>query len=324
MIITKTPMRISLFGGGTDLPEFYSRHGGAVISCAIDSYVYVTLHPSFSGNFRISYSEIEESESPTMIKHPIVREALKASNQVDPLEITTIADIPSTGSGLGSSSAFSVGLLNALYAHNSEMKTGHELAELAFQLERYGVGDAVGKQDHYGCALGSWKLIEFPVSGPVRILKLSNKVNLAQLTDNLILFYTGITRSASNLLTAQIKSIENGKTVNLYRQMQDITNLAFEAITSKDFERVGLLLREAWELKRKFYPGISSGTLDQMVEAGIGAGALGAKLLGAGGGGFLLFYVEKERRSQVKKALIQLKEVKFRVDDLGSRIVFEE
>lgn len=325
MIISRTPLRVSLFGGGTDLPEFYEDFGGAILSFSIDKYVYVTSHRSFESVYRFAYSEVEVARDLRDVKNPIIRECLIDSKSKEFLEITTIADVPSNGTGLASSSAFAVGLLNVLSFVDNLPQDQVSLAEKAFQIERYKVGDPVGKQDHYGTAVGGFKFLEIDKSGEVSVEKIEVSDDVEDgLFSNLLLVYTGVTRSARSLLLEQQETLKARQTVGKYRESLEFAREAYDLVLQRRYDEVGKLLATAWSAKKDSYKGVSSPLIDQIVNSGIDAGAYGAKLLGAGGGGFVLFYAPSELHQKILLNLSGVRHFPFQLDTIGTQILFEE
>lgn len=324
MIISQTPLRISFFGGGSDLPTFYERNGGAVLSATIDKYVYVTISTKFDRSLRLSYSITEEVEHRDNLKHPLVRESLRLVGIEGGVEITSVADIPSTGSGLGSSSAFTVGVLNALYAYLGRYTSPGKLAREACFIEIEQCGEPIGKQDQYAAAFGGVNQCQFHQDGAVSVEPIvCSRDILVELEESLMLFYTGISRSASQILLRQSELLRTDhSTVDTTRR---VAELAFEG--SRELQKGNLvqfaaLLQEGWRLKRSLANGISTPAVDSWYESALRAGALGGKLLGAGGGGFMMFLVRQDRRPAVREALAPLREVPVRFARSGSRIIF--
>jgi len=323
MIITKTPLRISFAGGGTDLAAFYEAEGyGAVVSTTIDKYVYLALHPYFEKKYLLKYSKTEMVDNPADIQHPLIRESLLITNTTTPVEITSFADIPSSGTGLGSSSAFCVGLLHALHILNGKHLSNHKYAEMACDIEIGRLKEPIGKQDQHASAIGGLNYIRFNADGSVftQRISLPPKV-LHELEGNLLMFYTGITRSAKTILQEQQTNTTNDaeKRMTLVR-MRDMADELKDALHAHDLTRFGSILNEGWQLKRQLAGGISNPVIDEYYDRAIRAGALGGKLLGAGGGGFLLFYVPQEKHEAVRKELADLREMPFMFDMQGTRI----
>ena len=325
MIITSSPLRISLGGGGTDLPSYYRDHTGFVISAAIDKYVYITLHHSFTPGIIVKYSKMERAEGINHIEHPIVREALRLIG-IDPephLEITSMSDIPA-GTGLGSSGSFTTALLRALHCLHKNSVPPREIAEQACHIELDLLGEPIGKQDQYIAAIGGITCFTFHPDGRVDIepLRISSET-LHNLEDNLILFFTGFTRSASNILRDQdcrSKQKDSGMLDNLHF----IKQIAFEskaAFEKGDLRSFAALMHEHWEHKKRRTQGMSNPEIDALYELGRANGALGGKLIGAGGGGFLMFYTEDKTRLRHVMTQAGLREVRFRFDFGGSQVL---
>ncbi len=321
MIISCTPYRISFAGGGTDLKDFYSHKQGAVIATAIDKYVYITVNKRFDDTIRVSYSKTEIVSDVDQIKHPLVREALKLTGIDKGIEITSIADVPA-GSGMGSSSSFTVGLLNALYAYQEHHKTPEELASQACQIEIDILKEPIGKQDQYIAAYGGLSHIQFNTDEDVFVDPIICPKELKdRLNSSLILFFTGTLRSASSILKNQKKNTE--KKLEVLEKMAKLSyDMREVLIKEKDLDEFGDLLHQEWLHKKQLAAGISNGELDECYEAAHRAGALGGKILGAGGGGFLLLYCKKDKQQAVKKALGKLREFPFEFDLHGSRIIY--
>lgn len=323
MIITRTPFRISLFGGGTDLPSFYwqNEQGGCVLSMSIDKYMYIVLHPTFDGKTIIKYNKTETVDDLNDIQHPIAREVLRYHG-VKGIEVTSMADVLS-GTGLSTSSAYTVGLINALYEYLDIYKTQEDIAQEACYIELGRLREPIGKQDQYGTAVGGLKMIHFDKYGDVDIqpIQLSNLQRT--FLSNFMLFYTGITHSSREILAEQNQNTRYlTKTFNTLCQMNDITYKAYDALKYADFDRVGKLLNDTWQLKRQLTDKITNPTIDKYYQIGLDNGALGGKLLGAGGGGFLLFYCPPEKQNQLRAAL-GLQELPFSIDKEGTKVIYK-
>ena len=321
MIITQTPLRIGLLGGGTDLPGYYQEHGGRVLNCAIDKYVYVILTQRFDDDIYVNYSKKEIVSHVDDLEHELVREAMRMTGVSNGVEITTLADIPSTGSGLGSSSAVTVGLLHTLFAYQGRQVTAEELAERACTIEIDLCGKPIGKQDQYIAAFGGIRDIRFGpgeevVAGEVALSMAERRA----LQHQIMLFYTGITRRADPILAEQAANIE--ATRPQLDLLRDLAGFAAERLRNGDVDAIGLAVRESWEAKRKLASGVSNDQIDRAVTMALDAGASGAKLTGAGGGGFLLVICPVERQRAVRESLAHMRELPVRFDRLGSHIVF--
>lgn len=324
MIISRTPLRMSFVGGGSDLPSFYRRFGGAVVSTAISKFVYLTLNEKFDHRIRISYSRTEEADTVAEIQHPLVRESLALLNVNGGLEITSIADIPSKGSGLGSSSAFTVGLLNALHAYAGRAATAEQLAKESCAIEIERCAEPIGKQDQYAAAFGGFNFMEFHPDDTVTVDPIvCRPATLAQLQLDTLVFYTGISRSASAVLKNQQDAVASStaKQDTLKRMVQLARDLRVE-LQKNNLSAFGDILHEGWELKRSITAGISSGEIDGWYAAARGAGALGGKLLGAGSGGFLMFYAPQEKHAAIAAALTGLRQIPMHFEPEGSKIIF--
>jgi D-glycero-alpha-D-manno-heptose-7-phosphate kinase len=320
MIITQTPLRIGLLGGGTDLPDYYRAHGGRVLNCALDKYVYVIVKQRFDDEIYVNYSRKEIVSRVDDLEHELVREAMKMTGVSRGVEITTLADIPSAGSGLGSSSAVTVGLLHALFAYQGHQVSGEELAELACTIEIDICGKPIGKQDQYIAALGGIRDICF---GPGEDVVAEEVVLPAAARRafqlQMMLFYTGRTRSADGILAEQNANIE--ATRPHLDQLRDLAGLGVGSLMCGDIDAVGAAVSEAWEAKRKLASGISSDQIDNAITRALSAGATGAKVTGAGGGGFLLAICPLERQRAVRQSLQDMRELPVKLDRLGSRVV---
>ena len=320
MIITQTPLRIGLLGGGTDLPSYYRENGGRVLNCAIDKYIYVIVKQRFDDDIYVNYSKKEIVTRVEDLEHELVREAMWMAGVTSGVEITTLADIPSAGSGLGSSSAVTVGLLHALLAYQGRQVAAEELAEQACTIEIERCGKPIGKQDQYIAALGGIRDIHFGPGDEVvpRELALSAAHRRA-LQQQIMLFYTGVTRSADSILAEQNANI-NALSPQL-GLLRDLAGFAVDRLRDGDVEAIGAAMRESWEAKRKLASGVSNGQIDAAVRRALDAGASGAKLTGAGGGGFLLVICPIEQQRAVRQSLADMRELPVKLDRLGSRVV---
>ena len=318
-------MRISFFGGGTDYPVFYEEHGGAVLSTSIDKYSYVIcrrLPPFFSFQYRIRYAIQEEKATIAEIQHPSVRECLDFMNLGFGIEVHHNADLPAM-SGLGSSSAFTVGLLNALYALKGQLSTKRQLALEAIHIEQERIKENVGSQDQTTAAFGGFNRIEFGGRRRILVEQITiNPVKLEYLQSHLMLVFTGFPRHASEVAAEQITNTP-GKTKELTRMMEMVNEAVAMLNGSSDgYDDFGRLLHEAWTVKRSLTDRVSSPEIDEIYRAAMNAGALGGKLLGAGGGGFMLFYARPEVQPEIRRTLSKLLNVPFNFHDLGSQIVY--
>ena len=324
MIITRSPLRISLGGGGTDLASYYREHGGFVISAAINRYVYITLHETFVDYLIVKYSEMEKVQTVEQLVHPLIREALKLTGVTAPgLEISSMSDIPA-GTGLGSSGSFITALLYALHMLKRQSISKRDLAEMACHIEINILGEPIGKQDQYIAAIGGITSFEFRPDGTVGVEALNiGSETLANIEDNLALFFTGFSRSASNILRDQdtrSKGCDRDMVENLYF----IKRLGYEskgALESGDLRAFAGIMDVHWEYKKKRSPGMSNDCIDTIYQLGKENGALGGKLIGAGGGGFLMFYTEDKTRLRRAMSQAGLREVRHQLDFEGTMVV---
>lgn len=326
MIITRSPLRISLGGGGTDLPSYYSKHGGFLIAAAINKYVYITLHDTFAEDLIVKYTKMEKVSHAREIKHPIIRTAMELL-EIDGkyLEISSMADIPA-GTGLGSSGSFTTALLKALHAYKKSIIPQRELAEEACHIEIDLLKEPIGKQDQYVAAMGGIICMTFNNDGRVDVspLKISNET-LYSLEDNLMLFFTGYSRSASSILKEQddkSKKDEKEMTENL-NYVKDIGYKSLKAFESGNLVEFANLMNVHWEYKKERSGSMTNTKIDEWYKIGLQNGALGGKLIGAGGGGFLMFYAEDRVRLRKVMHDSGLKEVRFQFDFVGSNIVVQ-
>jgi len=321
VIVTQTPLRVGLVGGGTDLPGYYREHGGRVLNAAIDKYIYVIVKQRFDDDIYVNYSQKEIVSRVEDIQHELVREALYMTGVRSGVEITTLADIPSAGSGLGASSAVTVGLLHALFAYRGRQVTAQELAERACTIEIDRCHKPIGKQDQYAAAYGGICDLRFGPGDRVDVEQINLSPQMRRLMSNeLLLFYTGITRSADVILGEQ--SANTTDRLPQLAQLRDLAGEAADGLRAGDIEAVGVAMNKSWEAKRTLASGISNSQIDHAVEDALAAGATGAKVTGAGGGGFLLVVCPLERQRAVRDALSQMRELPIRVDPSGSRVVF--
>jgi D-glycero-alpha-D-manno-heptose-7-phosphate kinase len=324
MIISRTPFRISLFGGGTDYPVWFHEHGGAVIGMAIDKYCYLSvrkLPPFFEHRSRIVYSQVELVRNVSEIQHPAVRGVLTDLKLDEGMEIHHDADLPAR-SGLGSSSAFTVGLLNALHAFNGSMRTNRELANEAIRIEQDVLKEKVGCQDQIWAAYGGFNRIEFLHNGSFNVSRIIiSPERRNELVGSIMMFFTGFSRFSSDFAHEQLKNLNNRR-----RQLTDIRALADHAFdimcnNRAPVRELGEMLHDSWRLKRELADSVSNSQIDEIYEAGRSAGAIGGKLLGAGGGGFMVFFVEPDRREKLRERLKELIHVSVDTENEGSKIV---
>jgi D-glycero-alpha-D-manno-heptose-7-phosphate kinase len=324
MIIARSPLRVSLGGGGTDVPSYYQEHEGFLIAAAIDRYVYVTVMRPFTEGIYLKYSEIEQVAQVANVKHPIIREVLAELMLKTPqIEITTLADIPS-GTGLGSSGSFTTALVKALYAHYRKNIHPSELAEMACRIEIEKLGEPVGKQDQYIAAYGGITEFNFHRDGSVS----SSPLNLStqtvhDLEDNLLLFFTGISRSAGSILKDQVdkSKVNDVKMVANLHFTKDLGLRSKAALLQGDTNKFGQLMHEHWEHKKSRSSGITSDFIDSTYSQAIQSGAVGGKLVGAGGGGFLMFYANDKEKLRKKMFELGLDEVRFQFDFEGTKVI---
>ena len=324
MIISRTPLRMSFVGGGSDMPAFYRRHGGAVLSTAIDRYVYVNINRKFDDGIRVAYSRTEEVEHRHEIEHKIVRSTLELMQLEGGIEITTIADIPSRGTGLGSSSSFTVGLINVISAYLGRHCSAEELGRQSCQVEIDICGEPIGKQDQYAAAFGGMNLIEFKPDDSVLVSPvMMPREQREKLLKRIIAFYTGRTRSASALLSKQNAATSSDTNVRaVLKQMVELTYLLREELNGGSLDSFGRILHENWMMKRSLTSGITDDAIDGWYASARAAGALGGKILGAGAGGFLIFYAPEDRHEPIRHALSDLRPMQFGFEPLGSRVIF--
>lgn len=319
MIISKTPFRISFVGGGTDIDTFYKDHNGAVVSAAINKYMYIAVNKKFDGKIRVSYSSTEIVNSVDELQHDIIRAALEMTGITDGIEIVSVSDIPK-GTGLGSSSAFTVGLLNALYLYQGNQLSNTELAEKACEIEIDILKSPIGKQDQYAAACGGVNMFEFCSDGSVSRTPIQfQHDDFMKANRRLMMFYTGNERSANSILAQQKKDMPS-KVQTLCAMRDQAYSLNEELIRNGFTEQFGVALKSAWEMKRTISGGISNLRIDELHKAAMDAGAVGGKLLGAGGSGFLLFYVDENKQDAVREA-VGLPELDFRFSKYGTRII---
>lgn len=326
MIITRSPLRVSLGGGGTDLPSYYQKYEGFLIAAAIDKYLYINIHRRFTNGFLLKYAHLEEAQTIDEIKHPIIREAIKFVGITDRnLEITSTADIPA-GTGLGSSGSFTTALLKALHAYNKNIVHPEELAEQACIIEIEKVGEPIGKQDQYIAAYGGITCFKFQKNGKVEVwpLKISNET-LYNMEDNLLLFFTGYSRNSSSILKEQddkSKQKDQSMTENLHF-IKDLGYRSKDALEAGDLHKFASIMNEHWEYKKKRSNSMSNTHIDELYKLALSNGALGGKLIGAGGGGFLMFYTEDKTKLRHTMINSGLQEVRFHFDFEGTKTLIQ-
>jgi D-glycero-alpha-D-manno-heptose-7-phosphate kinase len=325
MIIVRSPLRITLGGGGTDLPSYYREHGGFLIAAAIDKYVYITLHKTFQPGYIIKYSELERVERADEIRHPIVRAALQLLGADDRVEIASMADIPA-GTGLGSSGSFTTALLRALHTRQRNVISPHSLAEQACHIEIELLREPVGKQDQFAAAYGGVTCFEFNKNDSVKVTTAAvGQEVLDNLEDGLCLFFTGYSRSASAILKDQDdrSKAKDGSVIDNLHYIKDLGRRSHAALLRGDLPRFAKLMDEHWQQKKRRSGDMSNSQIDEWYEIAMHNGALGGKLIGAGGGGFLMFYTENKRR--LLHAMLEqgLEEVRFRFDFEGSKTMIQ-
>jgi len=322
LIIVQTPLRVSLFGGGTDFPSFFMNEGGGcVLSSAIDKYIYVTIKQRFDNKIRVGYTTTEMVDTVDEIQHELIREALRKTGITSGVEITTMGDIPSAGTGLGSSSTVTVGSLNAMYSFLGEIVPAERLAQEACEIEIDILDKPIGVQDQYIASYGGFRLLEFEPDGRISSQKIDLEPRLKrQLDDNLLLFFTGMTRQSKKILNEQ----EN----NTLRNQEILCEMKRMAYTVRNeliegrLDIIGTMLHESWQMKKQLASQISNGTIDSIYQAARNAGAIGGKITGAGGGGFLLLYCLPYKQEDVRSALHPLQELPFRLETDGTKVIF--
>lgn len=326
MLITKTPLRISFVGGGSDLSSFYSHSIGSVISTSINKFVYLNVNKKFDNDIRISYSKTEICDHINKIQHPIVRESLKECNIHNSIEISSMADIPSSGSGLGSSSAFTVGLLKALYAFKGIFKNNQFLAEKACDIEINKCKEPIGKQDQFGVAIGGIKKINFLENGQVVI----NRCAISQkrkdiFREKLLMLYTGRNRSASSILANQSRELtSSSKKRSTMKAMVNLVDDFTYELMEGNIDNLGAILHENWQKKKSISSSISSSWINEAYDEALKLGAKGGKILGAGNGGFFLFFCDPLKHNSIINGLPGMKKFDFSFDETGSQIVYSD
>jgi D-glycero-alpha-D-manno-heptose-7-phosphate kinase len=322
MIISRTPFRISFAGGGSDLPVFYKEQPGAVLSTTIDKYIYIAIHPFFHPDkIQLKYSKTEMVSSIEEVAHPIFRASLNMYN-LKGVDINSIADVPA-GTGLGSSSSFTVGLLNAIEAHHNRTISAESLAQKACKIEIDILNSPIGKQDQYAAAYGGLNFITFNPDETVQIEKIiMNPVKKKELEDNLIMIYSGDSRSANIILEEQRAVLGESNKFDIQKKIVDLAFDLKKALMKNEIDTFGRILHEGWLLKKSLITSISNQRIESIYKKGLKAGALGGKLLGAGGGGFILFYCPKEKQDYFRNQMQQFRELPFEFDHSGSKIIY--
>ncbi len=326
MIISRAPFRVSFAGGGTDIPSFYEKHGGCVLSTTIKKYVYLTIHPAFNrDDISLKYSKTENVHNYQEIEHKIFHEAFRRFN-ISGVEIASMADV-TAGTGLGSSSTFTVALLKLLYTYENRYVSTYHIAKEACEIEIEDLGNPIGKQDQFAAAFGGLRFYEFMPNGFVKIEPIvMKKESYKKLEENCLMFYTGLKHDASKILKEQKDNVErDNKKEEMLLKMCDLARELKTHFEQNDVDFLGECLSKGWQLKKQMASSISQNAIDELYELGINNGATGGKLLGAGGGGFLLFYVPtKEGKEKIRKAFKDYKELPFELDNSGVSIIFND
>jgi D-glycero-alpha-D-manno-heptose-7-phosphate kinase len=321
MIVTQTPLRISFLGGGTDFREYFQQEEGWVLTSAIDKYIYVIIKERFDEKIRIGYTRTEFVDQVDEIQHELVRECLRKTGLSKGLEISTMADIPSEGSGLGSSSTVTVGLLNAMYHYKGTPVDHERLASEACEIEIDILGKPIGVQDQYIAAYGGQRFLHFGRDGQTRVETLGlDDVQNRRLNQNLMLFYTNVARKAETILAEQVQNIH--ARLDVLREMKYLAIQAKQCLQESAFDDFGVLLDRSWQLKKQLASRVSNNMIDELYSTARKAGALGGKITGAGGGGFLLLYCPQHKQENVRRALTVFTELPFRLERDGSKVIF--
>lgn len=316
---------MSFVGGGTDIPGFYRKYGGAVVSTSIRSYINVVVNPKFDGGVRVSYSKTELCANSSEVEHPIVREALRMLDIPGGIEIVSIADVPSSGTGLGSSSSFTVGLLNALHAFKSERAAKEQLGQESCRIEIDILGEPIGKQDQFAAAFGGLNFIRFHEDDTVEVEALNCIYQVEnQIESHILAFYTGIGRRAGDVLKAQNQVIADGSRTSVLKRMAAQAEELRDELRRGNVDALGEALHEGWRLKQSLTPEISTSQIGNWYDRARAAGAAGGKLLGAGAGGFMVFYANPDRHEAIRRELSELRPVKLRLDRDGSQVIFAD
>jgi len=324
MILTRTPFRVSFAGGGSDLPEFYRRSPGAVLSCTIDKAMYIAVHPYFHDKIRIKYSRTEDVASAAEVGHPLVRECLNLVGIERGMEIASFADVPA-GTGMGSSSAFTVGLLHALWARSGKKPNPHELATAACEIEIERAGEPIGKQDQFAAAYGGLNFIQFSPDESVEVHPVKSSAKTRdELSRRLMLFYNGLERPAASNLSEQARNMADQNKFRSVQQMVELATALRGALEKDNLDSFGDILDQGWKLKRSLASGITNDVVETNYKMAREAGAAGGKLLGAGSGGFLLLSCAADKQRQVREALAGLREMPVALTTSGSEIVHND
>lgn len=320
MIVTKTPLRISFFGGGSDIPQFYEKHYGVVISTTIDKHIYIAANICVANHIKLVYSEMEYPNSVEDIKHNRIKEILKYFNISSNIEIASFSDVPTKGTGLGSSSTFTVGVISAISQHLGIKLNKKQLAELACEIEINRCGEPIGKQDQYAATYGGFNILGFDKNSVAVIPYYFDEETLKKLENNLFAYNTGINRLTSSILSKQVDSLKtDGNTFNNTKKMVDLTQKAIFYLEKNDIDTFGSLLDETWNLKKTLAENISNEVIDNMYASGIKSGAIGGKLLGAGGGGYMLFYVPEQNHDKFLHQMKKYEKFNFKFVDYGTK-----
>lgn len=322
LIVTKTPFRVSFVGGGSDLQSFYRDHEAAVISTSINQFMYVSVKASFESEYILHYSTTERTRDIENIQHPLIKNTLKEVEYNQPVQISSLADIPASGTGLGSSSAFTVGLAHALKVKMGQGVSKKELAEIACKVEIDRCGEPIGKQDQYASAIGGLKVYEFKQDDSVNVIPVNVTADaLETLQNKLQFFYTNKTRSTSSILSEQKENMKAANKITLMKRMVELVGEFKLALEKNDFIAIGQILHENWSLKKQMSNRVSDPEIDAAYESALAAGATGGKLLGAGGGGFLMTYADEKNHLKISHALKNYRECHFKFTDCGTEAI---
>jgi len=321
MIIIQTPLRVSFFGGGTDFPSYFLKETGAVLNSTIDKYIFVTIKERFDEKIRVGYTSTEMVDKIDELKHDLIREALRKTGILHGVEITTMGDIPSEGSGLGSSSTVTVGALHAMYTYQGVIVNAEKLAKEACEIEIDILGNPIGIQDQYIASYGGLRFFEFRKDGSIGVEKVLLEEDACRtLNNNTMLFYTGISRQAGRILKEQKDNITDR--LSILGNLKEMAYTAKKELEASNTDAIGELLHQSWLLKKQLAGSISNGVIDQIYDTARSAGAVGGKITGAGGGGFLLLYCPFEKQDNVRAALKNMKELPFSLERDGTKVIF--